>query len=403
MARILWLSVVVFGSLSTAAFSQVRLGIDVLLNERIALVSGKRVGLVTNPSGVDGDLVPTADRLARDPRVKLVQLYGPEHGIRGAVSAGDSVKDSRDPETGIPVESLYGRNRRPKKESLSRLDVLLFDIQDVGSRTYTYASTLGEVMKGCAESGTPLVVLDRPNPLGGELFEGPLVQKQWKSFIGWGPTPVTHGMTFGELARFYKRELKIDCPLEIVKMQGWRRKMVWEDTGLTWVQTSPHIPHALQAHLYVATGMIGGIVKNVNEGVGYTLPFETIAAEFIEPGRFCSALRKQKLPGVRFRPISYKPSYFKFSGQLLHGVQILPDDYHSFRPLRTALTILCVLEKLYPGQVEYKGGRNFGIHWGRMDILKRIRKGWKPAAIEKAWSPELSDFAARRKAALLYR
>src|SRR5688572_13898342 len=261
---------------------RVRLGVEVLLEERIELVAGKRVGLVTNPAGVDGALAPTVDRLAGDERFELVQLYGPEHGIRGEVPAGDSVGDALDPRTGIPVESLYGSRRKPSAESLARIDVLLFDLQDVGARCYTYVSTLGEAMRACAEAEKALIVLDRPNPLGGLEFEGPLRGDKWASFIGWGPVPVTHGLTAGEMARLYNAELGIGCNLDVVQLAGWKRDMVWEETGLTWTQTSPHIPSALSAHVYAATAMASSSTTNVSDGVGSTTPFELLGAEFVD-------------------------------------------------------------------------------------------------------------------------
>lgn len=386
----------------TATQPRVRLGIDVLLASRAELVAGKRVGLITNPSGVDQDLVPTADRLARDPRVNLVQLFGPEHGIRGAVKAGDQVESGRDPITGLPVESLYGASKRPSAEALARIDVLVFDIQDVGSRTYTYASTMAEAMIAAAEAKKPMIVLDRPNPLGGELVEGPIREERWKSFISWGPIPVVHGMTVGELARFYNAELKLGCNLTVVPMEGWRRAMQWEDTGLVWTQTSPHIPHVLQAHLYVATGMIGGVSKNVNEGVGSTLPFEALAADFMDGREFATAVNREKLPGVRFVPISYAPSYGRFEQQALEGVRLVLVDRQAFRPLRTALTAMTVLERLYPGKVQYEAGRPFAIHWGNERVLAEVRAGKSAAEIEAGWAEELAAFKARRNAYLLY-
>jgi len=381
---------------------KVRLGIEVLLDERIDLVAGKRVGLITNPSGVDGDLVPTADRLARDPRVNLVQLFGPEHGIRGEVAAGDTVGDEVDPVTGLPVMSLYGDTKRPSAAALARIDVLLFDIQDVGSRTYTYVSTLGEALYAAAEARKPVIVLDRPNPLGGELVEGPIREEQWKSFISWGPIPVVHGMTVGELAKLFNDQLKIGCELTVVPMKGWKRSMTWEDTGLVWTQTSPHIPHALQAHLYVATGMIGGIAKNVNEGVGYTLPFETLAAEFLDSRAFASAMNAERLPGVSFVPIAYKPFYGKYAGRPLRGVRLVLSDERAFRPLHTALTAMTVLERLYPGKVDYDAGRPFAIHWGNERILADVRKKKSAKEIEATWSAELSEFKRARLRYVLY-
>ena len=380
----------------------IRLGVDVLLDERIDLVAGRRVGLITNPSGVDHDLVATADRLSEDPRVDLVQLFGPEHGIRGEADAGAKVGDETDPVTGLPVESLYGAARRPSPEALARIDVLLFDIQDVGSRTYTYVSTLGEAMIAAAEADLPVVVLDRPNPLGGERVEGPIRDQVWKSFISWGPVPVVHGMTAGELARLFNAELDLGCDLEVVPVRGWSRAMQWEDTGLTWVQTSPHIPHMLQAHLYVSTGMIGGVTENVNEGVGSTLPFETLAAPFIDGRVFARELNALGLPGVRFHPIAYTPFYGRHEGVPVRGVRLVLTDRRGFRPLHTALTLMSVLERLYPGQTEYKAGRPFAIHWGNEWVLDRIQRGESAAEIEAAWHTELEDFRARRREFLLY-
>lgn len=380
----------------------VKLGIDVLLAGDARQLAGKRVGLITNPSGVDGEGIATADRLAADKRFKLTRLFGPEHGIRGDAYAGDDVKSSVDPKTGIPVESLYGPSKRPAKESLAAVDVIVFDIQDVGSRTYTYISTLGEAMKACAEAKKPLVVLDRPNPLGGEHFEGPLVRKEWESFIGWSPIPITHGLTVGEMAQFYNAELKIGCDLSVVRMEGWKRSMTWDDTGLLWVQTSPHIPHASSAYAYVATGMIGGITENVNEGVGYTLPFETLAAEFIDPDRFATAMNAHALPGVRFLPIAYKPFYQRHQGKNLRGVRLVIEDAHAFLPVRTSLALLTTLERLYPKQVKFQSGRPFNIHWGDPAVLEAIQRGDTWQIIEGRYAAELKAFATKRQAALLY-
>jgi uncharacterized protein YbbC (DUF1343 family) len=384
---------------------QVELGIDVLLapgSPQIAALTGKRIGLITNPSGVDGRLVPTADRLARDPRVKLVQLYGPEHGIRGEVPAGDPVEDARDPVTGLPVQSLYGRTRRPTPESLAGVDALLFDIQDIGSRTYTYISTLGEAMRACAEHRKPLWVLDRPNPLGGLLTEGPVMPEQWRNFIGWGPMPITHGMTVGEVARFFNATLGIGCDLQIVPMRGWRREMTWADTGLTWTQTSPHIPGVRQAHLYVATGMVAMSTTNLSDGVGTTLPFEIVAAEFIDPPQLSAALNASGLPGVRFQALAVKPFYGGFKEKALRGVRLHLDDPRAFEPLRTALTVLATLERLHPGKIAWAEEKIIGRHWGETTLPARISRGDTVPDIQAAWRGDLDVFLAARRAALLY-
>jgi uncharacterized protein YbbC (DUF1343 family) len=323
--------------------------------------------------------------------------------VRGDAPAGDKVQSGLDAATGLPVESLYGDSKQPSAAALARVDALLFDIQDIGSRTYTYISTLGEVMRAAGQAKKPLYVLDRPNPIGGLLFEGPLREEQWSSFIGYGPMPVSHGMTVGEVARFFQSAMGIDVELHVVAMRGWRREMIWEDTGLTWVPTSPHIPHALQAHLYIATGMIGGIAKNVNEGVGWTLPFETIAAEFIDARAFQAALEKSGLPGVSFREIHYTPRYGKFEKKALHGVQLHLVDARTFQPLHTSLTILCTLQKMYGAKLELEGERALGIHWGTLAVFESLRAGKSAAQIEAQWKSQLEAFGALRQTVLLYR
>lgn len=380
----------------------VRLGVDVLLDSRIDLVAGKRVGLVTNPSAVDSHLVQTLDRLLADKRVQLTQLYAPEHGLRGALPNGAGGITGVDPLSGVPVEALWGKKDRPSPESLARVDVLLFDIQDIGSRTYTYATTLGQVMQRAAAAHKPLIVLDRPNPLGGVLFEGPIRLQRHKSLIGWGPLPVTHGMTFGELARFYNAELKIGCDLTVVEMAGWKRQMQWEDTGLQWVPTSPGIPHPLNAHLYVATGMVGGSGANVNEGGGNSMPFELIGAPFIEPQKFVEALRKEDVPGILFRAMTFRPWRGQFAGKIVHGVQLLLADRKMFRPLRTALILLTALQRTHPELFKVKDVQRFARVWGNPDVLRLVLEGKTAAEIEACWSKDLAAFGEKRSRYLLY-
>lgn len=388
------------------AAPKVELGIDVLLapgSPQAAALAGKRLGLITNPSGVDGQLVPTADRLARDPRMRLVQLYGPEHGIRGEVAAGEKVDDARDPVTGLPVQSLYGRTRRPTAESLAGVDALLFDIQDIGSRTYTYISTLGEAMHACAEHRKPLWVLDRPNPIGGRLAEGPVMPEQWRNFIGWGPMPVTHGMTVGEVARFFKDSMGIACDLHVVPMRGWRRSMVWADTGLLWTQTSPHIPGTVQAHLYVATGMVAMSTTNLSDGVGTTLPFEVVVADFLDGPRLAAALAAEGLPGVRFQALAVKPFYGTFKDQPLRGLRLHLTDAQAFEPLRTAVTLLAVIERLHPGRIAWAEEKIIGRHWGETTLPARLRAGEGAESITAGWRDGMQGFLDARRAALLYR
>ena len=383
---------------------RVKLGIDVLLDRRIDLVAGKKVGLVTNASAVDGALRTTVDRLIDDPRVDVVQLYSPEHGLAGAMANGRSDQGAPYTRNGksIPVQGLTGDSFRPTPQNMSRHDVLVFDIQDIGSRTYTYISSLGLAMEAARRDRMTLIVLDRPNPLGGLRFEGPVRIRKYKSFVGWGPLPVTHGMTVGEVARFYHRELGIDCTLDVVQMEGWRRDMLWQDTGLTWVPTSPGIPHARNAQLYVATGMVGGSGANVNEGGGNSMPFELIGALFIDDPRvLAERLNDAGVDGVFFRPLTYRPWRRQFKGKQVGGVQLMLLDPVRLRPLRAALTILVTLQALYGAQMTVDA-RRFGRIWGNDWVLPMIRAGRSVEEIEAKWAGELEAFAARRAAALLY-
>jgi len=384
------------------AVGQVKLGVDVLLEEQIALVEGARVGLVTHPAGVDSALVPTIDRLAADERVQLVQLFGPEHGVRGDIAAGEEVADARDSLTGVPVESLYGARRRPSKESLARIDVLLFDLQDVGARMYTYISTLGEVMIAAGEAGVRVIVLDRPNPLGGLRFEGPMMPKEWESFISWGPLPMTHGMTMGEVARFWRDAKGVECELEVVRMRGWERGMVWEDTGLEWIQSSPHIPHPVNAHLYLATGAIGESFEGIHCGVGYTTPFEVLAAPGLDEHELSEAMNARDLKGVRFLPFVGRPFYGGQEGVEVRGVRLVLTDERVFRPVRTALALLSELHGQLGDELKLKSERAFAIRWGGLELLERVRAGEGLEELEASWSGALRGFEEARREHLLY-
>jgi len=382
--------------------AQVKLGVDVLLSDHIELVEGARVGLVTHPAGVDSALVPTLDRLAADERVNLVQLFGPEHGVRGDFAAGDEVADARDPRTGLPVESLYGAKRRPSKESLEGIDVLLFDLQDVGARMYTYISTLGEVMTAAGEAGVKVVVLDRPNPLGGLRFEGPVVRERWESFISWGPLPMTHGMTMGEVARFWRDAKGVKCELEVVLMSGWKREMVWEDTGLEWIQSSPHIPHPVNAHLYLATGAIGESFEGIHCGVGYTTPFEVLAAEGLDEHALTEAMNARGLKGVTFLPFITRPFYGDQEGVEVRGVRLVLTDERSFRPVRTGLALLCELQEQLGDELKLKSERAFAIRWGSAELIEQVRAGEGVKEMEALWESALREFTVARAKALLY-
>lgn len=305
--------------------AQVKTGIDVLKEHGFDLLKNKNVGLVTNPTGVDHQLRSTIDILHQSDDVKLIALFAPEHGVRGDYYAGDQVQNTTDPLTGVPVYSLHGKNRKPTPEQLKGIDVLVYDIQDIGSRSYTYISTLGLVMEAAAENNVKMVVLDRPNPLGGNKFEGPLVQEGFFSFVSQYPITYVHGLTVGELARFLNGERLltngVQCNLTVVEMKGWKRSMSFEETGLTWIPSSPHIPYAHSAYYYPVSGILGELYC-VSIGVGYTLPFQLFGADWMDAQKLSDRLNGLKLPGVLFRPVHYRPYYSVYKGELIHGVQV---------------------------------------------------------------------------------
>jgi uncharacterized protein YbbC (DUF1343 family) len=338
----------------------VKTGLEVLIEQDFAPLKGKRVGLVTNPSGVDRNLVSTIDILADAPEVNLVALYGPEHGVRGSEHAGDHVtSEPRDPATGLPVYSLYGATRKPTPEMLKGIDVMVYDIQDNGTRSYTFISTLGLVMTACAEAGIEVMVLDRPNPLGGIQMDGPLVQDGYFSFVGMYRIPYVYGLTVGELATMVNEEgmnrgqkgneKPLKCKLKVIEMEGWRRDMLFTDTGLPWVMPSPHIPQASSAMAYPCSGIAGDMGGYVNIGVGYTLPFELFGAEWIkDPEGLAARLNGLGLTGVRFRPIYYKPFYGGSAGKLVKGVQFYFTDYHHAPTALLQFYVLQEIHAMYP-------------------------------------------------------
>ena len=335
-------------SFSFAQKIHVKTGIEVLKESNFKALQGKRVGLITNPTGVDNNLKSTIDILHEARNVQLVALYGPEHGVRGDVHAGDKIEDFRDPNTGVPVFSLYGATRKPTKEMLEGVDVLVYDIQDIGCRSYTYISTMYLAMQAAAENNIEFVVLDRPNPLGGLKVEGNLVEDGFFSFVSQLKIPYVYGLTCGELANMINSEMmEKPCKLTVVKMKKWRRKMNFEATGLPWVPTSPHIPFAHSAYFYPVSGILGEL-GYMSIGVGYTLPFEMFAAEWIKAEEFANALNAKRLPGITFRPIHLKPYYSVGQGKNYQGVQIHLTDFAKARLSDIQFHVMEVAAQLYP-------------------------------------------------------
>jgi uncharacterized protein YbbC (DUF1343 family) len=331
------------------AFAQVKTGIDVLAENNFEPLLGRKVGLITNPTGVNGSLISTADILHNAPEVELVALYGPEHGIRGDFAAGQKVETVIDPLTGIPVYSLYGATRKPTPEMLAGVDILVYDIQDIGSRSYTYISTLGLAMEAAAENNIPVMVLDRPNPLGGKKFEGPLVEDDFISFVSQFPITYIHGFTVGELAAFLIDEdlLSKNPELIVIKMEGWNRDMLFDETGLEWIPSSPHVPHPHSPAYYPVSGILGELYV-YNIGVGYTLPFQLIAAEWIDAPLLASMLNGLALPGIKFRPVHFVPYYGVSAGTMVHGVQIHLTDIRKAPLTLVQFYVLQEAKKIHP-------------------------------------------------------
>lgn len=397
---------------SAIGFSQVKVqtGLEVLMFRNFDILKGKKVGLITNQTGVDSKLRSTVDILNEAPEVHLVALYGPEHGVRGDYSAGEYVGFYKDENTGIPVYSLYGKTRKPTDEMLRDIDVLVYDIQDNGCRSYTYISTMGYAMEAAAENDIEFVVLDRPNPLGGIKIEGPLVEEGYFSMVSAFPVPYVYGLTCGELANMINAEgyLKTDkkCNLKVVPMKGWKRKMKFRDTGLEWVPSSPHIPHASTAQYYVATGVMGEL-QVFSEGVGYTLPFQMYGAEWIDPQKLADEMNALKLKGVLFRPATFKPYYGRLAKKEVKGVQIYILDADEFNLMGLQFRFMEVHHKLYPDidvdSLSEKRHNMFDKVTGSSKIREAFFKNYKYADIEAILNKDVDSFRKLSEKYYLYK
>ena len=389
---------------------RVKTGIEVLKEQNFRCLEGKRVGLITNPTGVDNGMRSTIDILHEAPNVRLVALYGPEHGVRGDVHAGDHVTDQRDPATGLPVYSLYGRTRKPTPEMLEGVDVLVYDIQDIGCRSFTYISTLGLAMEAAAENGKELVVLDRPNPLGGLKVEGCLTEEDCASFVSRFRIPYVYGLTCGELALMLngERMLKggVQCRLTVVRMKGWKRSMDYAATGLQWIAASPHIPHAHSAFFYPASGILGEL-GYLSIGVGYTLPFQLFAAPWIEAERLARALNGLRVPGVVFRPIHLRPFYSVGKGEKLQGVQVHITDYARAPLSPLQFLVMQEVARLWPERAVFdhadKGRfEMFDKVCGSRRIRERFAQTNRWEDIRPYWEKDVEDFRRLSRKYLLY-
>ena len=390
---------------ASAADVKVKTGIEVLRDRGFEELAGKRVGLVTNPSGVDSQLRSTIDILFNAPEVNLVALYGPEHGVRGDVYAGGKISDSIDEVTGLPVYSLYGTTRKPTQEMLKGIDVMVYDIQDVGVRSYTFISTLGLVMEACAPLGIEVMVLDRPNPLGGDKIEGCYVEQPFNSFVSQYKIPYVYGLTVGELAVLINEEglnrgqkgdqEPVKCKLSVVPMEGWKRDMLYEATGLPWVLPSPNIPFKDSPMYYAASGICGELYGFMNIGVGYTLPFQVFGATWLDPVKLKTELESYGLEGVSFRTIWFKPFSGSQKGELVGGLQFFFTDYEKARITEVQFYVMQAVAELYPDKKAFEVINGYGLFdkvCGTDYVRKEFSKGYKVSEIIDYWRKDEDSF-----------
>jgi uncharacterized protein YbbC (DUF1343 family) len=380
----------------------VKTGLEVLVRDGAAPLQGKRVGIVTNHSGIDPARRSVVDLLAGAKGFTVTALFSPEHGIRG--TQDEQVAGGKDEATGLPIHSLYGKTKKPTAEMLKDVDVLVFDIQDIGARYYTYGTTLALVMEAAKEHDKAVLVLDRPNAIGGDAVEGPVLEEGLRgSFIGYFGIPTRHGMTIGELARLYRDEFKIGARLDVVRMEGWTRSMYFDDTGLPWVNPSPNMRSLPAAIAYPGLGALEG--TNLSVGRGTEKPFVWYGAPWVDGPKVCSGLNARKLPGVRWKPVTFTPTkqpgmpVYPHTDTLCGGIEVEIIDRAAFRPVAASLHVLDVLYRLYPKELSF--GKSCSMI-GRRSIEDDLKAGKTPAEIEKSWQPELDAFLAARKKALLY-
>ena len=382
------------------------IGADVLLHERLDLLRGRRVGLITNPTGVTGNLESLVDVFHEHPEIDLRALFSPEHGLTASVEDGEHVPSGRDGRTGLPVHSLYGATQRPTPETLDGLDVLIYDIQDVGVRFYTYIWTMALAMEAAAKAGLSFIVLDRPNPIGGVVVSGPVLAEAFSSFVGLYPIALRYGLTAGELAGLLNDAFGIGADLTVVPVEGWQRHQWYDETGLIWVPPSPAMPTLETAALYPGTCLIEG--TNLSEGRGTARPFEWIGAPWVDRNRLSVSLNALDLAGARFRPIAFQPAAGKYAGQTCFGVHIHLLDRQVADPLAVALYLIATVKAQYLDHFAWRrseredGQCHFDLLVGTDQVRQGIEAGMEVPEIMASWEPDLAHFRELRKRYLLY-
>lgn len=373
-----------------------RTGADVFVANNFPGLRGKKIGLITNHTGRLRQGTATADAFYKSPDINLKLFFGPEHGIRGAVD--ERVPDSADPKTGIPVISLYGPRTAPEPSHLASLDALVYDIQDIGCRYYTYVSTLVSCMRAAAKAGIPLTILDRPNPIGGTLIEGPVADADKLSFVAIHPIPIRHGMTLGELAVLVNVQDERKCELTIVKAEGWKRRDWFDATGCEWVDPSPNMRSLVQANIYPGPAQLE--FTNVSVGRGTATPFQLFGAPWLDHFRFVDALAAMQLPGIGFVPRTFKPTASKFAGEECKGVELIVTNRETFRPVQTGVAMAIALRKVAPKQWEMARWQTLLCHKATYDA---VEQGAGLQDVLKLWEPALQQFKNDRKKVLHYR
>lgn len=411
MKKILSIALATFVALGASA--HVKPGVEVLRDRDFAGLKGKRVGLITNPTGVDNNLKSTIDILHEAENVTLVGLYAPEHGVRGDVHAGDHVDNFVDPATGVTVYSIYGKNRKPTPEMLKDVDVLVYDIQDIGCRSFTFISTMGLAMEACAELDKEFMVLDRPNPVGGNIVEGNLTESDCVSFVSQFPIPYLYGLTPGELAMYLNEEGLLGdgkkVKLTVVPMDGWKRDMNFRDTEMPWVLPSPHIPNPEAAVYYPVSGILGEL-GYVSIGVGYTEPFKLFCAEWVDAEELSRRMNALTLPGMMFRPIHIKPFYAVGQGKNLHGVEVYVTDKEVAPLSLIQFYVMQELAAMYPDKATFKEGnadpKRFNMFdkvSGSKQIRERFSKNHRVADIIDYWNKDAEAFKTKTAKYHLYK
>lgn len=392
-----------------SATPTVRVGIERLLDADRALVAGQRVALVSNPASIDSDFRHSADALFDDPDVDVVALFGPQHGFRSDLQ--DNMIESphaHDPRRRVPIYSLYSETREPTAEMLRGVDVLVIDLQDVGTRVYTYIYTMANCMRAARRHGVRVVVCDRPNPIGGVAVEGDLLDPAWASFVGQFPIPLRHGLTIGELARLFNEEFSIGAALDVVPLEGWRRPMYFDETGLPWVIPSPNIPTLDSAVVYPGAVLFEGTM--FSEGRGTTKPFELIGAPWLDGDRVAAAMNAKQLPGAHFRAVFFEPTFQKHARATCGGCQLHVTDRTTFQPVRAAVELIAELRRQNPGRFawrqppyEYEHEKwPIDILSGSARLRTAIEQGVEASAIAGGWSDDEQAFALLREKFLLY-